>query len=126
MHLERNESFSLNCFEPPPGFGVLQPSGAFGADASEAKAVEGHRSPRRYRARAHSFTFAARTEGDAPHLVLVYFAATVTGRDNCARRSVASASEAMMAPPFKSTEAISADLPCGRAKTSVLLPLPDA
>jgi len=38
--------------ELPPGFGLRQPSGALRKPWAVAKAVEGHRTPRRYRAGA--------------------------------------------------------------------------
>jgi hypothetical protein len=42
--------------ELPPGFGLRQPSGALDGYAV-TKAVEGHRSPRRYRANASFLRF---------------------------------------------------------------------
>lgn len=56
----------------------------------------------------------------------IYFSAIFTGSVNCARRIVAPASEAMMAPPFKSIEATSFAAPSGRLKVSVSVPLPEA
>ena len=102
MYLKRNESSFPNCSEPPPGLGVRQPSGAFWADVSNIKAVEGHRSPGRYRDSGHSFAFAAHTEQCAlPHFL--YFAMAFSGRVKIAMRIVVSASEAKMNPPFKFT-----------------------
>ena len=41
---------SHELFKPPPGFGLRQPSGAFGIAGRYQKAAEGCRTPRRYRA----------------------------------------------------------------------------
>jgi len=46
-------------FELPAGFGLRQPSGALEQVASVTKAVDGHRSPRRYRGNASSSRFLA-------------------------------------------------------------------
>jgi len=49
MRKKTKEAF-LELWEPSPGFGLRQSSGALAMEASQRKAPEDWRSPRRYRA----------------------------------------------------------------------------
>jgi hypothetical protein len=75
---------------------------------------------------AHVLSHSRRARSDAPYLALVYFPVNFPASVRCARRKVALASEAIMAPPFKSTEATTPGSPLVMVKTNVSLPLPDA
>jgi len=60
--VRREQGTSRGPSEPPPGFGLRQPSGALGG-RQRSKAVEGHRSPRRCRASARFWRFMVAIRG---------------------------------------------------------------
>jgi len=59
MHAKKRKEALDEPSEAPQGFGLRQPSGALDR-CRQYQAVEGHRSPRRYRANARSLWFKAR------------------------------------------------------------------